>query len=126
MITVICGDPAWPTMNSWSGASDVLAETYQITIVSPQDTADVDTAVLDTAIYDAHANITGAAISIDGKDIDTANQWVRQSDIETYLDAVKDAKAVRDSLDVTQTDIDHAVQVLAQATDIFNAAKNTD
>lgn len=123
VITVICGDPAWPTMNSWSGASDVLAETYQITIVSPQDTSDVDTTVLDTAIFDAHANITGAAISIDGKDIDTANQWVRQSDIETYLDAVKDAKAVRDGLDVTQTDIDHAVQALAQATDIFNAAK---
>lgn len=38
VIEVICGDPSWPTMNEYSGADDVPAETYTITV----NTADGD------------------------------------------------------------------------------------
>lgn len=40
VIEVTCGDPSWPTSNSYSGAGDVPAETYVIN-VEMQDTVDV-------------------------------------------------------------------------------------
>lgn len=82
-----------------------------------------DKAALLAAISDAEANLGSIAVSIDGKDIDPAKQWVTIAVRDAYMEAINSAKALEGNTDISQMVVDGALSTLNNVTETFNAAK---
>ncbi|MFA7020822.1 MAG: ice-binding family protein, partial [Bacilli bacterium] len=80
-------------------------------------------AALVDAVEAAIFNKNSVEISVDGSDILPEDQWVSASVLADYNDAIVAAQAVIDNVDATQAQVDDAVLALADASDVFNAAK---
>ena len=72
--------------------------------------------------HDAAEAMTVAVVSVDGKDVDSAADWIEQSDLDAFMDAIADAEAVLQDNTKTQSEIDAAVTALAQAVEDYYAA----
>ena len=84
----------------------------------------LDFSALQAALTAAALNRDSVSISSEeGSDIDKDTQWVTQEVMDAFLSAIAAAQAVADDPVAAQAEIDAAVTSLANATDIFNAAK---
>ncbi|MDD4541585.1 MAG: Ig-like domain-containing protein, partial [Eubacteriales bacterium] len=88
-------------------------------------TAYIDKTALVSEIIEAVENKATVFESNDGSDVDPANKWVTSAEMKTYSDAIATAIAVLDSVDATKDEVDSAVTTLGEATDAFDAAKQT-
>ncbi|ONI46721.1 hypothetical protein AN642_00475, partial [Epulopiscium sp. SCG-B10WGA-EpuloA2] len=84
---------------------------------------EVNKDALITAIDTATKNLNSVAISVDGADIFTYEQWVTQDTKDTLSTAISTAQIVLDNEEATLAEVATAVQNLNTATDTFNAAK---
>lgn len=82
-----------------------------------------DTAELASAITAAEGRLTSVAVSVDGADVEPANDWVTRADRDTYAAAIAAAKAALDDVHATQPSIDAALSALSAATTAFSGAK---
>ncbi len=85
------------------------------------DSADITS--LTKAIGAATANKGTVTVSKDGNDVSTSKQWVTESVMEAYSNAIATAQAIADDTNAAQTEIDNAVSLLETATNTFNHAK---
>ena len=82
-----------------------------------------DITSLTKAISAATANKGTVTVSEDGSDILTSKQWVTESVMEAYSNAIATAQAIADDTNAAQTEVDNAVSLLETATNTFNHAK---
>ncbi|NMA93727.1 MAG: cadherin-like beta sandwich domain-containing protein, partial [Clostridiales bacterium] len=82
-----------------------------------------DKTALKTAITDARKNIWSVTVSTDGSDVFSLKQWVTEEDKSSYLAAIAAAQAVVDDEAAGRTEVDGAVETLANATETFNLAR---
>ncbi|GHT73761.1 hypothetical protein FACS1894124_2620 [Spirochaetia bacterium] len=81
--------------------------------------------VTKTALRDAlkAANTLADSVfpSINGSDVPQSHQWAAQTDINAYLDAIAAAEAVnaKKTSELTQAEVDAAIEALKKATDLF-------
>lgn len=83
----------------------------------------VNKTALTTAIAAANSIAEDANVSEDGSDIDPADQWVTQEDVDTLVDAIVFATTVSNNPDATQEEVNTAVAALNQALVVFGSAK---
>ena len=85
----------------------------------------VDREALAGAIDDAEAATEGITVSEDGAGLAPGTEYWTPEAVEALQDAIDAAQAVYDDPNVTQAEVDAAVQALQQATTDFNDAKKT-
>jgi hypothetical protein len=90
---------------------------------SHHSTSKVNKNTLTQAIGTANTNKESVAVSEDGSDVLTVNQWVTQEEIDAYAAAIAAAQAVADNGSATQAQVDAAVTALAAATTAFDSTK---
>ena len=100
-----------------------ITDTDEITVKVVSEKVTTDKSELQSTITDAEANKATVAVSTDGKDIDSANFWVTQSELDTYVAAITTAQALMADEAATQEEIDAKTLALNQATATFNNAK---
>ncbi|MHA6260445.1 S-layer homology domain-containing protein, partial [Sporosarcina sp. CAU 1771] len=83
----------------------------------------VDTIALQTAIEEAEQNKDLVKVSVDGKDIDTTENWVTQAELDAYVNIILSAQNLIADETAIQENIDAKVLALNQATEAFNNAK---
>lgn len=94
------------------------------------DLADPDTVkvlqartALGESISKAEVEIDKAKLSEDGSDIDPADKWVKQADVDTLKDAVKAANTVFNDNSKTADELTAAKETLDKAIETFEKAK---
>ena len=100
-----------------------ITDTDEITIKVVSEKVTTDKSELQSTITDAEANKATVTVSTDGKDIDSANFWVTQSELDTYVAAITAAQALLANEAATQEEIDAKILALNQATATFNNTK---
>ena len=98
---------------------------YNIVTGSVEVVALADKTALATAITNAESNKNSVAVSTDGSDVLTTQQWVSQAAMDTYVAAIGVAQGTYDNPNADQVTVDGAVIELAAATSTFNDAKTT-
>ena len=95
-------------------------------VTEPDPDDDVPTAgqlqELDEAIEEAEGLAADTLIDTDAENVNEDTPWVTQETMDALLDAIDEAKAVREAEEVTGTEVEEAIATLKEAIDTFNDA----
>jgi formylglycine-generating enzyme required for sulfatase activity len=78
---------------------------------------------LDLVISRANAAKTGVVLSVDGSDVPEDTDWVSQTVLDAFNEAIASAETIAQTPSAAQSDKDAALSALTEATEVFNAAK---
>jgi len=121
VVTPVAAGAATITVTTEDGS---FTDTCTVTVNDGGTTpTEPDKSDLKAAIDAANANANATKTSTDGTDVDPADKWVTQEDMNAYLAAIDSAQDVFDDPDATQEEIDAALADLQDAASAFDAAK---
>ncbi|MHA6260446.1 DUF4430 domain-containing protein [Sporosarcina sp. CAU 1771] len=111
-------------MESSQAGVDAALEKLTDVLDGKEEIEEVDKTALQTAIEEAKQNKDLVKVSVDGKDIDTTENWVTQAELDAYVNIILSAQDLIADETAIQENIDAKVLALNQATEAFNQAKS--